>query len=63
MVLNITVHTLPLFVKGGKGNLFIANCVSAVMNIRCTSKQSDWLRVSIRYCPLKNGNTKISKFI
>lgn len=63
MVLNITVHTLPLFIKGGKGNLFIANCVSAVMNIRCTSKQSYWLRVLIRYCTPKNGNTEISKFI
>ena len=59
MVLNITVHTLPLFVKGGKGNLFIASCVCAVMNIRCTSKQSYWLRVLIRYCTPKNGDFKI----
>lgn len=59
MVLNITVHTLPLFVKGGKGNLFIASCVCAVMNIRCTSKQSYWLRVLFRYCTPKNGDFKI----
>ena len=63
MVLNFTGIHFLYSLKVVRGNLFIASCVSAVMNIRCTSKQSYWLRVLIRYCTPKNGNTEISKFI